>query len=345
MAWSLGFGHWSLFIFVGHVGFMILVTGATGLLGNNVVRLLLEQGEQVRVFTREGSPTRAFEGLNVQFARGDVRDRSAVEQALQGVQAVIHSAGFVHIGWSQIDLHRAINMEGTRHVAEAAQKLQIRMVYVSAVNALGLGAKNFAADEDSALPGILECPYVITKRAAEHLVLEMTTQGLDAVVVNPGFMLGPWDWKPSSGRMMLEVAKNFMPLAPSGGFSVCDVRDVRAGVIAALKNGAVGRRYILAGWNLSYFDLWKKFAAVSGGKAPWFPAGPMQRFCIGRFGDLVYRCTGKEPDYNSAGMRLSSQQHRFSSKRAQTELGYEIRPLEETLRDAWQWFKDYGYVK
>jgi dihydroflavonol-4-reductase len=324
---------------------MILVTGATGLLGNNIVRQMLENGEQVRVFTREATPGRAFEGLNVQIAQGDVRDRASVEAAMRGVQAVIHSAGFVHIGWSQMDLHRAINIEGTRHVAEAAQKLQIRMVYVSAVNALGLGRKHVAAEEDSALPGILECPYVVTKRAAEHLVLDMTKQGLDAVVVNPGFMLGPWDWKPSSGRMMLEVAKKFTPLAPSGGFSVCDVRDVRTGVIAALKKGVVGRRYILAGWNLSYFELWKKFAAISGSSAPWFPAGPMQRFCIGRFGDFMYWLSGKEPDFNSAGMRLSSQQHRFSSQRAQTELGYEIRPLEETLRDTWQWFQDYGYVQ
>ncbi len=99
---------------------------------------------------------------------------------------------------------------------------------------------------------------------------------------------------------MIEVAKNFTPLAPSGGFSVCDVRDVRAGVVSAMKKGRSGRRYILAGWNWSYFELWKKIARVSGASAPWFPAGPMQRYCIGKFGDLYYLCTGKEPDFNSA---------------------------------------------
>lgn len=323
----------------------ILVTGATGLLGNNIVRDLLAQGEQVRVLSRELRTTRPLDGLAVDRRQGDVRQRETIEEALQGVDVVIHSAGHVHIGWSQADVHQAVNVEGTRNVAQAAQKLHIRVVYVSSVNALGLGAHDFEADEETARPGITACPYVTSKRAAEELVLEYVASGLDAVIVNPGFMLGPWDWRPSSGRMMLEVATRFTPLAPVGSFNVCDVRDVSAGTIAAAKRGQSGRRYILGGHNLSYFLLWKKMAEVAGKRGPLLPAGPLQRIIGGTFGDLWYRVTGKEPDLNSAGVGMSSQHHRFKSDRAIQELEYKIRPLEQTLQDAWDWFVEYGYVK
>src|SRR5205085_12112707 len=122
-------------------------------------------------------------------------------------------------------------------------------------------------------------------------VLEEVARGLNAVIVNPGFMLGPWDWRPSSGRMMLEVATRFTPLAPVGSFNVCDVRDVSAGAIAAAKQGQTGRKYILGGHNLSYFELWKKMAQVAGKRGPLFPAGPLQRMIGGAFGDLWHRVT------------------------------------------------------
>ena len=323
----------------------VLVTGATGLLGNNIVRDLLAQGEQVRILTRELRTTRPFDGLTLDRRQGDVQQPETLREAMDGVETVIHSAGHVHIGWSQADLHQAVNVEGTRNLARAAHDVRARLVYVSSVNALGLGAIDFEADEDTARPGITPCPYVTSKQAAEELVLEQVAEGLNAVIVNPGFMLGPWDWRPSSGRMMLEVATRFTPLAPVGSFNVCDVRDVSAGTITAARQGQRGRRYILGGHNLSYFELWKRMAKVAGKRGPLFPAGPLQRIIGGAFGDLWHRVTGKEPDLNSAGVRMSSQHHRFKSDRAIRELGYKIRPLAETLQDAWNWFVEHGYVK
>jgi dihydroflavonol-4-reductase len=176
-------------------------------------------------------------------------------------------------------------------------------------------------------------------------VLERASDGLSAVIVNPGFMLGPWDWKPSSGRMMLEVSQRFTPLAPVGSFNVCDVRDVSAGTISAARIGQSGRKYILGGHNLSYFQLWKKMAALAGKRGPLFPAGPLQRIIGGWWGDTMFSMTGREPDLNSAGVKMSSQHHRFKSDRAIAELGYKMRPLEETLQDAWNWFVEHGYVK
>jgi len=320
-----------------------LVTGATGLLGNNVVRLLLARGQAVRVLVRAGSDERPLAGLNVERMIGDVTDAEAVERAVAGVKVVIHSAAHVHLGWKQWDRHRAINVEGTRNVARAARRHGARLVHVSAINALGLGRLEQPADEESALEGIVPCPYVVTKRQAEEVVLDEVGQGLNAVIVNPGCMFGPWDWKPSSGKMLLAVTRVAM-VAPLGAASFCDARDVAEGTLAAAERGQCGRRYILAGHNLRYWEAWQQMARLAGKRGPLLPMGPLFRAISGPILDLRTWWTGREGDANSAVLRLGRQQHCFSSRRAQEELGYRIRPFAETLQDTWDWFRSNGYV-
>jgi dihydroflavonol-4-reductase len=321
-----------------------LVTGATGLLGNNVVRQLVEAGESVRVLARTASDPRALAGLSVERVAGDVRDAAAAAEACRDVQIVIHSAGHVQLGWTQLDRHLQTNVEGARNVAAAARAAGARMVHVSAINALGLGRLDQPADEESALPGIVQCPYVVTKRQSEVVVLEQVAQGLDAVIVNPGCMFGPWDWKPSSGKMLLAVTK-FAPVYPVGAVSFCDARDVAAGTIAAATRGVTGRRYILGGHNLSYLDAWRQIARLAGKRGPFSPMGPAFRAIGAPLLDLYTKITGHEGDANSAILILGRQEHCFSSRRAEQELGYRVRPFAETLEDTWAWFREQGYVR
>ena len=321
-----------------------LVTGATGLVGNNVVRQLLQRSEPVRVLVRQQSDRRPLEGLDVEIVHGDIRDRKQVQDACEGVEVVIHSAGWVHIGWTGMELARAVNVDGSRNVAEAALSARARMVHVSSMNALGIGRRDRLATEESPRVGQVPCPYMITKRAAEEIVLDLVTKGLDAVVLNPSFMLGPWDWKPSSGRMVVEVARRFTPVAPRGGSSISDVRDVAAAVLAAVDRGVRGRRYLLTGQNMPYIELWRLIADVTGGRRPWIRIGPLASHVAGWVGDLISRTRGQELDINSAASRISNQYHYYSSARATAELGYRTRPPSESVRDAWQWFGEHGYV-
>jgi dihydroflavonol-4-reductase len=321
-----------------------LVTGGTGLLGNNVIRRLLEEGDEVHVLTRASSDQRPFENLPVSQRIGDVTDAVSVRHAVDGMDAIIHSAGHVHLGWSQAAQHQSINVLGAQNVASAAREAGARLVHVSSVNALGLGRLDHPASEESALPGAIQCPYVVTKRAGEQAVEQEIERGLSAVIVLPGFMLGPWDWKPSSGKMLLEVAR-FAPLAPTGAFSVADARDVAAATIQAAKNSSIHGKYILAGHNLTYMETWRMFAAAAGKRGPRFRAGPFNRWVGALAGDLWGRITGREPNLNSAGMRMSCQQHCFSSAKAARDLAYSIRPVQEMIQDAWNWFKEHGYVK
>ncbi len=323
---------------------LTLVTGATGLVGNNVVRLLVERGDAVRVLTRNGSSSRALEGLPVEIAHGDIRQPETIRAACRGVRRVIHAAAEVQLGWKGMELARTINVEGTRNVAAAARTEGARLCHVSTINALGLGSRQRPADEETPICETVPCPYVITKREAEQVVLGEIASGLDAVIVNPVYMLGPWDWKPSSGRMLLEIATGWAKLAPPGGNDFCDVRDVAAGILAAIERGVRGRRYILGGESLSFMEAWTMFAKIIGVRPPWRKALPPGLWIYGHFGDLRGWLTGREPNLNSAAVALARLEHHYSYARAAAELDYRPRPASEAAEMAWQWFRAHGYA-
>jgi dihydroflavonol-4-reductase len=321
-----------------------LVTGATGLLGNNLVRRLLHDGQNVRVLTRAESDPRPLAGLDVEMAQGDIRDGDSVRRACEGIEWVLHAAARVHIGRADLALQRAINVEGTRNVAVASRLAGAKLLHVSSVDAMGGGEPGKPADEESPLEKKPLCTYVITKREAERAVFDEIGQGLFATIVNPGLLLGPWDWKPSSGRMLLAVAQRFTAVAPPGGTTVTDVRDVADGILSATRHGQSGRRYILAGENLSFFKFWTRVAQVVGAAPPRMRAGPLMRIVVGRAGDLWGLVTGREPEVNSASLRMSTHWAFYSSARAEAELGYRPRPAQEAIEAAWQWFVEHGYA-
>lgn len=325
----------------------VLVTGGTGLVGNNLIRMLVTAGNRVRALVRgtTGPQARALDGLDIDRAIGDVTDEAAVRRAVEGAGAVIHSAAMVHVGWSQREAMHRVNVEGTRLVAEACRREGVRMVHVSSVDALGIPDDGEPGDEETPPGGLLECPYVVTKREAERAVLDQVDRGLDAVIVNPVYMLGPWDWKPSSGRMLLEVAAGKGLFAPPGSNDFADVRDVAAGILSAASLGQTGRRYILGGHPLTYAEAWRIFARAVGRRPPLASAPPRIVRAAGRFGDLVARLTGREGPVNSAATGMSMLRHNFRSDRAKAELNYAVRPIEDTVADTWKWFVENRYAK
>ena len=324
-----------------------LVTGATGLLGNNVVRQLVDRGATVRVLARPGSSRgdKALAGLPVERIEAALDDDAGLDRAVAGSGVVVHSAAVVHIGWKRLDEMRQVNVEGARRVAAAARRAGARLVHVSAIDALGRNTDGRPTDEETPPGGWIECPYVVTKREAEAAVLAEVDRGLDAVIVNPVYMLGPWDWKPSSGRMLLQVGRGKGILAPPGANDFVDVRDVAAGIMAAVDRGRTGRRYILGGHRRTYLEAWRCFASITGRRPPLGTAGPGVLHVAGWCGDLVARVTGREPDVNSAAIGMALLAHVTSCRRAEAELGYTYRPLEQTVTDAWNWFVANGYAR
>ncbi|MEZ6118903.1 MAG: NAD-dependent epimerase/dehydratase family protein [Pirellulaceae bacterium] len=321
------------------------VTGGTGLVGNNVIRCLLQNGHSVRALIREGSGSRALAGLDVETVIGDIRDADSVRSAARNVDVVINAAADLHIGWTRIEQARSINVAGTQNLLDAAMEQTARFIHVSSVDALAAAAsEERPVDEQTPIQPKVPCTYVLTKREAEDRVTAAIENGLDAVIVNPGFMLGPWDWKPSSGRMLISVATSFTPIAPRGGMSGCDVRDVAAAIVAITTGSPQHRRYILAGENMRYYDAWRLFARITGGKPPFRRMRPEMAKLIGAVGDLWTNISGRETDINSAMLTMSRLFNYYDSNRAFSEFGYQSRPFESTVRDAWKWLQEHHRI-
>jgi len=316
----------------------VLVTGATGLLGNNVVRLLLKQGKPVRVLVRENSDREPLRELDVEVSHADIRDSAAVATACRGASVIIHAAALVRIGGRGMDTFRAVNTEGTRNVVRAAQKESARLIYVSTSDTISCGTPGQLSDEGAAFDEKHATCYSMSKYEGEQIVRDACTTGLHGVIVNPSFMLGPWDWKPSSGAMLAAVGCGRGAIAPSGYVCIADVRDVAAATISAAFSGTVGERYLLTGETLSYRKAWSLFAEVTGSRRPLCQLGPTPTKIVGAGGDLWGFLTGKEPIVNSTALRAASCPRLYCSQKAKRDLGYQTRPLRETVEGAWKWF-------
>jgi dihydroflavonol-4-reductase len=321
----------------------IFVTGGSGLLGNTILRRLASTEHQTATLLRGEAVDEVFGGLDTEIFRGDLSDLACLDQAAAWADLVIHSAGLIQLGWTRLEESLRVNRDGTRNLVNACLKQNCRLLHVGTVNTIAVGSRQRVADETTALDhagGQIPCSYVVSKRAANDEILKGVDQGLQAILLHPGFMLGPWDWKPSSGRMMLEVGRSWKPFAPSGGCSVCDARDVADAIINAIHADVPsGRHYVLAGYNETYYRLWSEMSKRFGQPRPLMRVGPLNRIIAAKGGDLYTRVFGRESDLNSATLRMGSQYHWYDSSRAKSELGYHNRPLAETLDDAANWIR------
>ena len=318
----------------------ILITGATGFLGNNLARVLLSEGHSIIATVRQSSNLLTLDGLDVEKPVVDLCSATDVGSWVKDVDAVVHSAAMIQIGWSKLAESRRANVETVAVLGQACRRHGKRLVHVSSVDALGQASEDAPGTEDKLDPPKPACSYVVSKREAESELLLEVANGLDGLIVNPGFMVGPYDWKPSSGQMMMAIHKNKrMPFAPAGGCSVADVRDVACGIASAIQNGVAGQRYILGGRNMSYMDLWGQMADVVGSQRPGKPLPNWIAGMAGKAGDLWAAVSRREAQVNSAATQMGQLFHYYDSSKAKTELGYQIGSVEDALNDAWDWFQ------
>lgn len=323
---------------------MILVTGSTGLLGNNIVRQLLKAGKRVRVLCRSTTSLDPLAGLDVEVVIGELNEPNDVSRAISDCTAVIHCAAMIQLGQTKLEESRRVNVLGTISLAEQCVKRALRLVHVSTVDTFDVApAPNAPIDESNR--GGLEntpCSYVISKRECEQELCKLVDlRKLDTVIVNPGFMLGPNDWKPSSGTMMLEVVRKRLHFAPPGACSVCDARDVANATISAMTKGQSGQRYILGGENMYYADLWRKMLTAAGKERFIYRMKSRLRYA-GPVIDLSKKLLGREEgQINGTTLAMSCLFHCYDSSKAKRELDYANRPLCETLRDSWNWLNSH----
>jgi dihydroflavonol-4-reductase len=323
-----------------------LLTGATGLLGANLAHLLCTQGERPRLLVREQSDRRGLRGLSFEEAPGDIFDPAALKAALAGVTHLYHVAGIVRFDpFSRKDVART-NTQGTRNVLEAARAAGVkRVVVVSSVAAVGHGTLDRPATEDSVYNYAGDNPYHQSKLEAERLALGYSDARMEVLAGNPGFIIGPYDVKPSTSELLIHVARGLTPAYPTGGCNVVNAMDVARGLQLIMQKGRPGERYILGGQNLTFRELLTIISEEAGVAPPRLPLPDVAVRALGRVGDVVGRLSPDLFKYvNTPFLQALTLPAYVSSAKAERELGYRPRPVRLGIREALRWFQQEGMV-
>lgn len=322
-----------------------LVTGATGFLGANLVSALVQQGWQVRAFGLPGSNIDAIKQWPVEVLYGDITHPSDVDAAVEGSEIVFHLAGDTSWWEKRFARQRAINVDGVVNVAEACLKHGVkRIVHTSTVDALGYNPAGIAGESWTIYNyGGTGYNYADTKREGERRLRQYLAKGLDAVVIYPGSMIGPYDFTLQYGRLFFQLRDGKVPGCPPGGVSFGHVAEVARAHIAAAIKGRTGAGYICAGVNVTYRELFQTIAERFGKSAP---AITFPRWAFVGYGYLlqtIARITNKPPEVDPGMARYMSVKAFYDSSLAIKELDYKIVPLAAMVEDAHQWYKLNGY--
>ncbi|HVP62751.1 MAG TPA: NAD-dependent epimerase/dehydratase family protein [Myxococcaceae bacterium] len=317
-----------------------LLTGATGLIGANLVRTLLRAGERPRVLLTPGSDARSLAGLDVERVSGDVRDAHSLAKAMSGVQRVFHAAGHVRFDDAGRLLLWTINVEGTRQVLQAARGAGVRrLVHVSSSVAVGHGTLDRPAAEEAS-PPVHSTPYAQSKRAAEELALDDWGE-LQVVVCNPTFVVGAYGTGATSAEVVRLVATGIVRAYPPGGANFVNAEDVADGLVLAMRAGRPRTRYILGGENLTHREFLAQIAEECGQRAPAVALPGWAARALGRTGDVLGTLSSARLGWvNTPFLRQLFEPTYVSSARAQRTLGYRPRPVRHGIRDALRWYQE-----
>jgi dihydroflavonol-4-reductase len=320
---------------------MILVTGATGHLGNVLVRELCSKGEKVRVFILPNENCVSLSGSCTEIVEGNILDESSLNQAMQGVDVVFHLAALVSIIPGQEHLLRKINVEGTKNVIHAATKAGVkRLVYTSSIHALARPDLGVTISEK--LPFDTHNPagaYDRTKAEASIAVLEAVNNGLDAVIVCPTGVIGPHDYRRSEmGELILDWMGRKANLIIEGFFDFVDVRDVALGHILASQQGKRGETYILGGYRVQIQKMCQQVKDLAGIKSPIIKIPHNLALFLTHFTQGYYQLTKTRPKFTRYAIETLVSNSQISIEKARNDLGYTPRPLLSTLRDTVLWW-------
>jgi dihydroflavonol-4-reductase len=325
----------------------VLVTGANGFIGANVVRALLAHGDEVRAFVRPGSDRRSLAELPVELAEGDLRDRDAVRRAVAGCGHVFH-VGADYRFWARDprEIHET-NVRGTLHVLEACLQAGVeRVVHTSTVGTVGLSAAPAACDESTPLaPGQIHGAYKRSKLEAERVALSFAARGLPVVIVNPTAPIGPWDTKPTpTGKIIVDFAHGRLPAFVDTGLNVVHVRDVAEGHRLAAARGRPGERYLLGNRNMTLREILETLAALLGRPAPRVRIPYAVAWAAGLFSTAAATVTRRPPAIPLEAVRMSRRRMFVDASKAVRELGMPQTPVREAFQDAIAWFAAHGFL-
>lgn len=320
-----------------------IVTGACGHLGSTIVRMLKKEQAEVRGLLAPGEE--AEDTGNIRYISGDVRRIETLEKLFDGgtgmETVVIHTAGIVDIA-DEVSPHiYDVNVNGTKNIISLCRKYKVsRLVYVSSVHAIPEGDKlSVIAETKEFSPDTVVGGYAKTKAEATKEVLRAAQEGVDAVVVLPSGILGPYD---RSGNHLVQLIRDYvrgaLPACVRGGYDFVDVRDVAKGCLLAAEKGRAGECYILSNRHYEVRELLKMAAAfVRTKKIPVLPAWMAKM--AEPFIRIDARRKKRRPLYTKYSLHVLNSADRFSHEKATSELGYRTRDMKATIRDTVRWLR------
>jgi len=323
----------------------IAVTGASGHIGSNLIRALIKEGHQVKVLYYMDN--RGFEGLPVEISPGSMDSPDALSQLVKGADVVFHLAAQISIEGKNDKSLLDKNIEGTKNIIEVIQHSgNIRLIHFSSIHALEHEPLNQPMDEKRPLALNDPIYYTQSKAYSEQLVLEAVENGLDAVILNPTAVIGPFDFKPSLlGQAIIRFYKGKLPSLIPGGYDWVDVRDITMASIASIKKGKKGQRYLLSG-NWKTIKSLGQVIEKNGGKAIppfqvpyWLAVAAVPVF-------RMMACISKRtPLYTYESLHiLKNGNPLISNALAREDLGFEPRPFRETVSDTLEWYRQNNYI-
>ena len=322
---------------------MWLVTGATGHIGNVLVRKLLERGEKVRALILPGESRESISGLRVEAFEGDILNLDSVFESMRGIKGIFHLAGVISIMPGPNPFVRKVNVEGTKNILRAASEKKIKLIYTSSIHAIQRVDAS-AGMIDESVPYDMNNPYGAYDRSKAEATLEVLNaarSGLEAVVACPTGVIGPYDFRGSMMGAVIHGAAVAKPtLYVDGAYDFVDVRDVVDGLIAAAEHGKRGESYILSGQKITVRYLLETVREITGKhffqmKIPF----DLAKFAA-IFTPMYYRFANETPRFTPYSLDVLQSNSNISHAKATRELGYKPRPIFDSIRDAVKWFLD-----
>jgi len=313
----------------------VVVTGATGFLGEHLCAELLDRGVAVRALARTRSDY--LEELGAEVVRGDVRSAGDLDGALVGARAVFHLAGMVSRDPADTSRMMRLHVDGTRAVMEAMARAGVkRLILASTSGTIAVSKDEAILDERDGTVESLAAhwPYYASKIYQERLAFDLGRRtGLDVIALNPSLLLGPGDRRLSSTGDVLRFLRGQLPTVPKGGVNFVDARDAAVAFANALDQGRPGERYLLGGPNWTTAEFFGRLARVSKVNAPWLKLpSTLNRWGAAAIEEL-YRWRGKEPPVDRISVEMAEHYWWFDSGKAERELGFVARDPQLTLAD------------
>lgn len=321
---------------------MILVTGAAGQVGSVLVKELVQQGKQVKAIVTETDDLRSLENELIEVVVGDVRDLQFLKREFVGAEVVFHLAGIVSITSGEKEIIEEVNVGGTKNVIQACKAARVgRLIYTSSVHPFVELPHGQLIDESAPIdPKKVLGDYAKSKAKATLLVKEAVNEVLDAVIVYPSGIIGPYAYSISNmGQLFIDYVRGKIPVMIEGTYDFVDVRDLVDGLLKAWRKAKAGENYILSGYQITLKQIFYILANITGRKPPRIYIPHWFLKLLVPLITWINRLSKKTPTLTSYALYTISSNSLFSHEKAREDLGYKPRHLARTLEDTIAWYE------